>query len=100
MPVPPLAEMPNCVALATVPPSTPTDPTVSPTPTAVPALPPLLTPAISTAPVLADPVATPPFPADAVSVNCTIVSPLNTDPRLGGFPFECYGMRSECQPGA
>src|SRR3954471_6659190 len=75
MAVPPLAETPSKVWLATVPPSTPTEPTVSPTPMALPALPPLLTSAIEIAPPLAEPLATPPFPAEAVSVNCMMLSP-------------------------
>src|SRR5829696_8169302 len=82
MAVPPLAEMPNCVELATVPPSTPTDPTVSPMPMALPALPPLLTSPMATAPPLADAVATPPLPADALSVSCMLGSPPDR-PRLG-----------------
>src|SRR3954471_12353200 len=68
MAVPPLADTPMSVMLATVPPSTPTEPTVSPTPIALPALPPLFTSPRETAPPLALAVATPPLPALAVSV--------------------------------
>src|SRR5215218_6623950 len=86
MAVPPLAEMLSWVLLATLPPSTPTEPPqVSPTPMALPALPPLLTSPIAAAPPLADAVATPPFPAEAVSVNCMMVSsPLAAS--VGGDP--------------
>src|SRR5918993_3828111 len=80
MAVPPLAEILRSVRLATVPPSTPTEPAVSPTPMALPALPPLLTSPMPTAPPLADDVATPPLPA-----NCMRVSPSVCPPR-GWFP--------------
>jgi hypothetical protein len=93
MAVPPLAETPSKVLFSTMPPSTPTEPPeVSPTPMALPALPPLLTLPSEAAPPLADDVATPPFPADAVSVNCMMISPPMSPPRLGGFPPLSYGI--------
>src|SRR5215212_5787762 len=88
------------VLLATVPPSTPTEPPeVSPTPIALPALPPLLTSPTATAPPLAEAVATPPLPAEAVSMNCMLISPSLVPPR-GGSPRLSYGIRPQCQPRA
>src|SRR5215210_678463 len=85
MAVPPSTVMPNWVELATVPPSTPTEPPqVSPTPMALPALPPLLTSPIAAAPPLAEVVATPPLPADAISVNCMLFCPSGAVSRGGG----------------
>src|ERR671912_2016910 len=82
MAVPPLAEILRSVRLATVQPSTPTEPAVSPTPMALPALPPLLTSPIPTAPPLADDVATPPLPAEAMSVAPSSPPPKNRSRRL------------------
>src|SRR5687768_15550764 len=75
MAVPPLADTPMSVKLATEPPSTATGPQVSPTPMALPALPPLLMLPMATAPPLAEAVATPPFPAEAISVHCMMLPP-------------------------
>src|SRR5215212_1822990 len=82
------------VLLATVPPSTPTEPPqVSPTPMALPALPPLLTSPMATAPPLAEAVATPPLPAEAVSVNCMMLCPPLCPPKATQPDPE-----SQCQP--
>src|SRR5215218_6057525 len=93
MAVPPLAEMLSWVLLATVPPSTPTEPPqVSPTPMALPALPPLLTSPVATAPPLAADVATPPLPAEAISVYCMMVSP-SCAVSVGGDPCRAPAPR-------
>src|SRR5215216_1983095 len=100
MAVPPLAEMLSWVLLATLPPSTPTEPPqVSPTPMALPALPPLLTSPMATAPPLAEAVATPPLPAEAVSVNCMMLCPPLCPPKATQPDPEpqCQPVRS-CHP--